>query len=230
MHSVFFFFPSDHDDVIWTAATHANRAAVYNYREDNWTFMDVPNTAGAAVANITSGVGSTWADAASEGTAWEDRGGTWASVTSGGYDRHLCVINVPCTGITGSTLYGVETLERGTLLLPIGNTVVPPAYVARDDLNLDELGPLALLPGTKLVRGLYPHMTADDDVTWRVDVRNSFGVNPTAGVETTFAPGSQYRIDMRHTGRLLSYQLSVPEDSAFRLSGMDADVVLLGGR
>jgi hypothetical protein len=235
LHEIWFCFPSDHPDTADMGhATFANRAAVFNYEEDQWSgFVTLPNCTAATIANVQSG-GLTYA-AAAAAVPYGAFGGTYAGLGQG-LDRHMVMTNVPDAGdgITGDRIYGVVLLDNASLTSAIDDEAYWASYAERVDLPVEQItGPVW---GMKLVRGMYPQMTVKEfDVTWKSGHRQSFNENVTWNTAVTLTKGTQYRVDMRSSDRFLSYRLDIPVPGAneyndFQLFGLDVDIVNLGGR
>ncbi len=54
LEEVYFCYHSGDDLAVFEDGDKCNRAAVYNYKEDTWTFQDLPNVVGGGTANISS--------------------------------------------------------------------------------------------------------------------------------------------------------------------------------
>ena len=76
-----------------------NRAAVYNYKEDTWTFQDLPNVVGGGVANISSVESYFSVDSS---ITYENVGGTYLSQESE-FKRHAVMVSKSMTGVALST-------------------------------------------------------------------------------------------------------------------------------
>ena len=54
LEEIYFCYHSGDDLALVEDGDFCNRAAVYNYKEDTWSFYDLPNVVGGSVANISS--------------------------------------------------------------------------------------------------------------------------------------------------------------------------------
>ena len=54
LEEIYFCYHSGDDLAVFQDGDKCNRAAIYNYKEDTWTFQDLPNVVGGSIANISS--------------------------------------------------------------------------------------------------------------------------------------------------------------------------------
>lgn len=204
----------------------ANRAAVYNYKNDTWSFMDLPNVSSATVANVEST--ETYASV-NPGAKYNNMGGTYNSQESG-YDTHI-LFNRQRSGGTGpNQLVGLDDVLGGTLSYFTDATANNGAFLERAGIDLDELSNVA---GYKVITSVYPQIhTKDTDKTFQfnfgaADVINN---NPTYDIDISFDAGSKVKVDTRAAGRYLSWKMTVEELREFNLLGLDVDVTVTGRR
>jgi hypothetical protein len=128
-----------------------NRAAVWNYTNDTWTFDDLPFVYGACQANLSNPV--TYATAV--GT-YDTFGGSYQDQEDG-YKR------VPVYVGEGSATYGLSASVYGFDLYGEGSVVAyavdpnacAPRYLARDGIDLDEVAGVDL-KNWKVLASIYP--------------------------------------------------------------------------
>lgn len=225
LEEVYFCYHSGDDMAVYTDGVHCNRAAVYNYKEDVWTFQDLPNVVSGSQANIDSV--TSYADATQ---TYANVGGSYHDQESP-YKRHPLVVSRAGGGVTGSKVYGIDLVDDGSLAQEMDTTVSQDVLLERIGLDLDDMGiPLA---GYKVINRIYPQVSTNNS---NGNFGFSFGAADTAiafpnyGSSTNFNALTDYKLDTRISGRYLSYRMTtdVPKDFAF--SGMDVEVVVTGRR
>ncbi len=229
LEEIYFCYLSGDDMVSFTNTTGCNRAAVYNYRDDTWSFMDLPNVYAGTQANLQSV--TTYA---SVGQTYETVGGTYYSQEAG-FDKHLIMVGRSDSnnGIGSHKLYGIDLSDEGTLTYPLDTEATKPIRLERTGLDLDETK--TPLTGYKVITKISPQIeTSNTDANFSF----TFGAaslphdDPTYGAAQSFDANTQYKIDTRASGRYLSYKMEpitvVYKD--FNFTGFDIDVVTTGRR
>jgi hypothetical protein len=228
LNEVLFCYPSSDRFTTAIPTTGCNRAAVYNYRNDTWTYYDLPNVTAHTLATLATGI--TWA--ASDPIAWADMGGTWGGA-SDGEDRHLMFSSVgdSTAGLTASRIYGLDLIEGGRLTKPVEAEAVKLPYGERIGVDLDESG--TPIRSYKSLLAIYPQLSLSSDGT---QVYFSFGANDVAGQDPvwdtyqSFQPTTMDKLDTRVAGRYLGWRFKLSGDGDFGFSGFDADVSIRGQR
>ena len=54
LNEIYFCYSSGDEHTAFTNSTRCNRAAAYNYRNNTWSFYDLPNVSSGATANVNS--------------------------------------------------------------------------------------------------------------------------------------------------------------------------------
>jgi hypothetical protein len=135
------------------------------------------------------------------------------------------------TGVTKSTLYGLDFPDLGSLTEGTDTNVSQPAFLERTGIDLDEQG--TPLSGYKVVNTFYPQMiTPNSDGNFQftfgaADIPTS---TPNYGTAITFNSNTEYKVDTRISGRYLSYKLASTTLKDFSFSGMDVNVLITGRR
>jgi hypothetical protein len=225
MEEIYFCYHTGDDMAVYTNGTQCNRAAVYNYKEDNWTFQDIPNVMTGTEASVDSVF--SYDDATqSYGTI----GGTYHDQESQSNIRALFV-SATGGGVQDSKLYGIDLVDEGNLAQPLDPAVSSPMFLERVGIDLDDVG--IPLNGYKVISAVYPQMTTLSD---NANFEFTFGAadygvhTPNYQDPVTFDSSSQYKVDTRIAGRYLSYKLATPNVKDFAFSGMDVEVVVTGRR
>jgi hypothetical protein len=228
LNEVLFCYPSNDRFTTSIPTSGCNRAAVYNYRNDTWTYYDLPNVTAYALATLATGI--SWS--ATTPTSWADMGGTWGGA-SDGEDRHLMLSSVADAGagLTASRVYGLDLIEGGRLTKPVEAEAVKLPYGERIGVDLDESG--TPIRAYKSLLAIYPQLSKSPDGT---AVYFSFGANDNAGNEPAwdayqpFDPETMDKLDTRVAGRYLGWRFKLTGTGDFGFSGMDADVSVRGQR
>lgn len=203
-----------------------NRAAVYNYSNDTWTFYDLPWSVAAGIANLDTSL--IWSDGNS---SWELTGGSWLD-TDDGYKRNVMFVGLAdtATGLTRK-IHVFEDYSTGTTTQPVDTVATARAFAQRTGIDLDETG--AELRGFKQIVAIYPEGRIFEDGQ---PIQFTFGTSiypaepPQFGPTMTYDGYTNYKLDYRDAGRFLTLQINYPDYKSFSLSGVDVDVVVTGSR
>lgn len=228
LNEVMFCYPSRDRFTKYLPSTGCNRAAVYNYRNDTWTYYDLPNVTASTLATLTTG--QTW-DSTTP-TPWTTMGGTWNGQDDS-QERHVMFSGIAesLAGLTASRLYGLDLIDGGRLTLPVELEALQPAQGERIGVDLDENG--TPLRSYKCLLHVFPQLSLSADGT---DIEFSFGANDTVGVDPTWTPYQSFdpetmdKLDMRVSGKYLGWRFKLTGPGDFGLSGFDTTVSVRGQR
>lgn len=213
--------------------SYCNRAAVYNYVDKTWTFVDMPNSAGSYYGSVVQypnwldGPGRIWDDDQASGATWED------DVV---YKEALMVPSASLSlgGTSYITVY--DDVQSGVFSGAPVEALNPSAWVQREGINLGTTSDTQMdLTQVKRFRTVIPRF-AIGDATAPSTVSVTFGgsyefTGDTAwGPEMSWQPATRHRIDSRVTGRLVAMKFEVQELTAFTFSAMDVEYVTAGRR
>ena len=223
---VYFCYHSGDDLALYTSGDACNRAAVYNYKEDNWSFLDLPNVIGGTHSNIDTV--RTYATAT---TTYANTGGSYHDQESL-YKRHNIFMTKTGGGVTEDKLVALDHVDEGSINLPIDTALTGPVFLERKGIDLD--GELGLpLTGYKVIKRIVPQIST---VSTNKAFQFTFGAANLVSDVPTYASAqsldisADYKVDSRVSGRYLSYKLEVPVNKDFTFGGMDFDVVATGRR
>lgn len=224
---IYFCYKSADDMAEYTNSDNCNRAAVYNYRNDTWSFMDLPNVTAGSAANVNSS--ATYSTSTS--TQYETFGGTYAS-QSANFDQHtlFCGRSSTDDGITSNKLYGLDAIEYGTMSFDLDTEANKPAFIKRDAIDLDQLSPLS---GYKVITAMLPQITTpspNKSYNFNFGASNILSQAPTYETTAVFDAATDYKIDTRASGRYLSYKLTTSDYKDFSFAAFDAEVHVTGRR
>lgn len=227
LNEVIFAFHSVDPDARWQGVEFCNRGAVYNYRHDTWSFIDLPNVIGASLAAFDNS--PTYQDI--EGT-FQTAGGNFRTLFDDAQEYIVFLgVGVDDLGLTESRLYGLDLLDGGTMPYPVQGEVMLPAYARREGIDLDEVG--GEVRGYKMLKGIWPQAKVSDPsgtLEWRFGGADYPSIAPRWSPKVTQQPQEQHRVDCRVSGRYVAYEVTSPEGLDFVLTGFDGDVVQTGRR
>jgi len=225
---IYFCYKSSDDMAEFTNGDGCNRAAVFNYRRNTWSFMDLPNVFAGTSANVNS-----VATYDSTSLTYDAAGGTYASQDAG-FDRHILMLGQASAtdGLTNATLYGLDGINENSALSQALNTSATKGVkLERVGIDLDETQ--MPLTGYKQIRKMVPQFsTVASNKVFDVSMGAADLPNEVPTFETTvhFNSDTQYKIDSRSSGRYLSYKVETTDVKDFTVSGFDFDVVATGRR
>jgi hypothetical protein len=224
---IMFAYVSGDANANFIATSYPNRAAVYNYKNQTWSFVDLPLASRPTSANFSTS--TTWANATG---SWDASGGTWYGQDEGG-DDVLFMAGVASTanGLTASRLYGYEEPNGGVLPFGINTEATKPMFVERIAIDLDDTG--EELRAYKVIKSIYPQVEVrapSQTVDFKFDGVEFPGSSVTWSTQVSFTPNSGYKVDTRENGRYLAWRMDSTDNNDFEVSGFDLDVVTTGRR
>ena len=229
LEEVYFCYHTGDDLAVFEEGDKCNRAAVYNYKEDTWTFQDLPNVVGGGIANVSSTESYATVDAS---ITYANSGGSYLSQESE-FKRHALMFSKQMANneVARSTLYGLDLQDLGSLTQGTDETVSQPAFLERTGIDLDEQG--IQISGYKVLNAFYPQINspnADGTFEFTFGAADIATNAPNYDTAITFDSNTGYKVDTRISGRYLSYKLACPTLKDFSLSGMDVNVIVTGRR
>ena len=219
---IYFCYKTKLDEVSYRNTQFCNRAAVYNYVEDTWSFMDLPNIVGGSEANISL-IKNLYSELNDSfelfNTSYVSFEGTTPklSIMLGATD----VAN----GLTESRIYAIDLPTSGLVNLPIEPETLKESWVERVGLDMDETG--AGLKNYKLITCIVPQASFDStesSFNWKVGSSDLPNGAVTWYSDQTYYPEQDYQLQMKVGGRYLAYRVGTVDIENFRLSGFDAEI------
>ena len=134
LEEIYFCYHTGDDLAVYDDVSGCNRAAVYNYRSDTWSFVDLPNVTSGSLANLDA-----VATYATTGLTYDSTGGTYHAQESK-FTRYPVMVSKKDTtaGITSPRLLGLDLVDSGSLNLPETTEVNKPVYLERTGIDLDQ--------------------------------------------------------------------------------------------
>jgi len=227
LEEIYFCYSSGDDMSEFTNGDRCNRAAVYNYKNNTWSFLDLPNVSSATLASLAST--STYQNVV--GT-YATIGGTYHSQEAG-FSLHNIFVGEDSAsdGITSDKLYGLDGSEDNTLLsFPVDTVATKAPFIERVGIDLDDSVPLS---GYKVITKVVPQIHTDNS---NKEFSFNFGAadlitSATAYESTvTFDASVSHKIDTRAAGRYLSYKMTLSDTKDFRFLGFDVELTATGRR
>ena len=229
LEEIYFCYHSGDDLALYTDGDFCNRAAVFNYRSNTWSFADLPNTSSGTSSNVNTV--ETYDTSAS---SYNETGGTYHKQESR-FDQFPLMVSRAYTGdyetISTNRVLGVDLVNKGNMAKPAVAEFSFPMVAERVGIDLDE----AQIPlsGYKVINRIYPQATT---VSSDPEIHFEFGAGDLATEVTNYNPGiifnmaTDYKVDTRMSGRYLSYKVGTSQPKDFSLSGFDVDLQIVGRR
>jgi hypothetical protein len=225
---VYFCYATRQEEATFYGTQFCNQAAIYNYKNDTWSFMDLPNIVGGTeslaslVADTYPQVNSSYSLYNSAYTAYNGDNQTIATML-GIYDQSH--------GLSTSNVFAVDLPTVGLVNLPADVEALKTAYVERIGIEIAQFG--LPLRNYKTIKCVVPQCTfADTNGQFQFQFGSTdvpMGT-PNYTASATFTPSVDYKMDMRVSGRYLAYKVSTKSISDFEFSGFDAEVMSLSSR
>ena len=224
---VMFCYVSRDPEAALPGSTYCNTAAVFNYRSRSWSFVDLPNSAAAAVGNAE--LPSIWSDLPSTST-WANTGGTWADLLDLTKPSMMLVGAASAGVLTAHRLYVADPIQKNSrVALPASSEANPAAFMELVGLDLDMVG--ASVGTFKRIRTIHPQarLHVGPPPTIKVGAGEYPADDPSYESPVPFDPATTKRVPSRASGRYLSIRVDIPPETDFDFTGFDLDAVP-GGR
>lgn len=217
------------DAVVGASMTGCNEAAVFNYVNNTWSFIDLPNVTSACEANHPAGAseeGKTWAGLAT----WNQLKINWSFLTASPMTLIMASAENPDTGKKGNVFF-YDDDQGGRVANPADPDTFYPAWAETRLVDFDSTGlPLEAL---KLFDSIVPQVTTTDSEQY-VNFYIVGDMSPRSATDwpdpMPFYPETMYKLNTRVTGRYLSFRFEIPTGTAAELSGFDLSLTKIAGR
>ena len=219
---IYFCYQTTEDESSYQNTNFCNKAAIYNYKSDTWSFMDLPNTVGGAEANITL-VSSVYSDM---NITYNLFNTNYVSF-QGSTDKLSIMLGVTdvANGLSESRVYAVDLPTNGIVNLPLETETLKTAFAERIGIDLDDAG--AAIRNYKIVTSMLPQAKVSSS-TEPINIKLGASDFPNDTVtwysDQQFYPNTDYKVDMRVSGRYLAYRFEFEGPENFSISGFDAEL------
>ena len=230
LNEIYFCYVSGDELVGFPNAERCNRAAVYNYRKDTWSFVDLPNVSSATVMNlntVTTYAGST-------GLPYDTTGGSYYDQEDS-FNRHVVFVgeDLAADGITSDKIYGLDLSDEGSIAFPLDTEATKGAVFERVGIDLDQASRGVGVRGYKVLTRIYPQAQTNNTnklLTLEFGASDTPSTAPTFSSPVSYNTETDHKIDSRAAGRYLSYRVTIPDTKDFEFSGFDFEVTATGRR
>ena len=227
---ILFCYASNAGEAAWLPnELGCNEAAVYNYANDTWSFIDLPNViCGTEVMHPIGAVeeASTWEGIA---IAWDESNDSWSFTTAS--PMTLVLATKGDDNTVPGKLYFYDDAQGGR----IGNAADTNVFwQAWSEMTLHDFDSLGIsITSAKLVKSFAPQVITENEnqyVTYYIKAEplNTSVTNWTDPF--TYNPYFSHIIDTRISGRYISLRYEIPEQTVAKFSGFDIDVMKISGR
>lgn len=222
---VYFCYNTSSDEVRWKNTQYCNQAAVYNYRSNAWSFMDLPNIIGGAESNIDLQK-NTYPQVDSN---YEVYNSSYVSF-EGARPKITIALGSADTAnnLTDSRVYALDLPSASLTNLPVTLETQADALLERIGIDLDDSSAGLPLRFYKTITSIIPQSsfnTGDSTFTWEIGSSDLPNAPVVYRSVVEFDPNTDYKIDTKVSGRYLAYRITTDTLNDFRISGFDAEVV-----
>lgn len=194
----------------------ANRALVYNWSQDAFTFIDLPNARALTVADrmTTSG---TYNNSTGE---WGQSTDYWSNVSTGTQANNIRVFAADSVNNKIRMMQDTNGFSGSAM----------PAFLEATKIDLDQvLGQSTR--NIKQLKGIMPQIEGTGSVRVQVGVSDAPQDGVRWLVDKTFNVETDHKIDFRTSGRYFALRMeSISASDYWRLTGLDIDVQEVAGR
>lgn len=204
-----------------------NRAAVWNYANDTWSFDDLPYVYSGCSANLSNPL--TWATVTA---TWSTMGGSWQDQADG-FKRTPCYVgDTNAAANLTASLYGQDLYGVGSsLAYAVDTNATQPRYLARDGIDLDEVGAdlrdwktlASIYPQVRLGAGAAPLMIDGGSADQYNEAAVFIGPQPYDGITNT-------KCDFNAAGKYLSLVITHDDYKELSIAGFDMEFNKTGKR
>lgn len=222
--TVWFCYASATDtEAIWLNSAGCNRGVGFNYSNNTWSFIDLPNVCG--VGYVTPLVTASWTTIS----------GTYAAASSvwSSFDDTLLSLPMLAAGVlagtppvSASAVYSFDDIDNAKAFypaLPVDTSITPIVTLRKTDADYEDIG--LTLAHYKTLKSVYPQISAPTTFS----VRTGYQMVPKDAITwsdyQTFDPATQIKFDQMTGGRLVSYEFKYTDTSTdFEFSALDLDI------
>ena len=194
----------------------ANRALVYNWAQNAFTFMDLPNLRSLTVSEKLDPNGG-----------WDDVSGSWGQ-SSEYWSNASQTTQANSLRIFGAGYGNSKVIQMAETHGAAGSTIN--AFVEATKIDLDEVIGKAT-NNIKQINGIMPQIEGQGTGNVSVGVSSSPQDGVTWQSTTSYNIETDHKIDVRSSGRYFALRIeSTSASDYWRLTGLDIDVQEVAGR
>jgi hypothetical protein len=200
-----------------TDSQSANRALVYNWTQNAFTFIDLPNVRALTVAEKIGTVLGNWNNVVGN---WNTDSRYWSNVSQSTEADSLTLL---AAGYQDSKIYRMNDTHGAA-----GTSIN--AFLEATKIDLDQV--LGKATNTiKQINGIIPQIEGLGSVIIYVGTSNSPQDGVMWGPANFYDIDSDYKIDVRSSGRYFALKFeSISASDYWRLTGLDIDVSEVAAR
>lgn len=219
---VYFCYNTKADEVSFKDTKFCNKAAVYNYVDDTWSFMDLPNIVGGSetninlISNLYSNLNTSY-EVFNTNYVSFDGSTPKLSIMLGATDR--------ANNLSASRIFAIDLPKSGLVNLPVELETLKPSYAERVGIDMDESG--VAIRNYKIITAILPQCSFDsseDTFTWKVGATDLPNAEVKWYSDQQYNPTTMYKMDMKVAGRYLAYRIETNSVENFRVSGFDSEL------
>ncbi len=193
------------------ASTVVNKALIWNWKDNTFSFRDLPDTShiSSGIAEITAG--ATW-DAAT--LTWDADSDPWGATN---YDN--VIKNIVFADVTNTKLYRDNKGNKN-------NTTTMSAYIERSGYDLGDP------QSVKFVSAVYPQLEVSGNNTVNVYIGRQMSTEDGVTWEgpVAFNPNTQSKVSCRISGKYFGIKIESDTDIDWKLHGLSFEVQQRGIR
>jgi hypothetical protein len=205
-------------------ATGCNRAAVYDYANDTWSFDDLPFATYIVEANLDQSIVYSTAT-----STYNTIGGTYLDQDDTLKTTSAMVGNSSTPNGLTTSLYAYDPQGPGSnVAYSVNVAATSDPYLERSGIDLDEIA--ADLPGYKMLSSLYPQGRFEPGagaLEFSVGACDYANQSINWSNYQTYNGEELYKLDYNVAGRYLAIRIRHNDYRWFSLTGFDADVAII---
>lgn len=226
LKEIYFCYVSGDEFCSFLGADGCNRAAVFDYVNNVWTYDDLPFVFGGYRSNI-----NTIATYATATTSY-NVGGTYLDQDDSIKKVFVWMGDANTPYSLSKSLYAYDLQGPGSIIsLPVDTNATKGWTLVRDGIDLDEVG--VNLRGYKVVDSIYPQARLEagaQPLTFYVGAADYFNDPITWDEPQTYDGNSLYKLDFNIPGRYLALKITHNDWHYVNLTGFDVDLDTQGDR
>ena len=193
------------------SSTVANRALIWNWKDNTFSFRDLPDTSHISSGIVEITAGATW-DAAS--LTWDADSDPWGSTN---YDN--VIKNIVFADVTNTKIYRDNKGNKK-------DTATMSAYIERTGYDLGDP------QSVKFVSAVYPQIEVSGNNTVNVYIGKQMSTEGAITWEgpVAFNPDSQSKVSCRVSGKYFGVKVESDTDVDWKLHGLSFEVQQRGLR